>query len=262
MHLHACFDVGVFLDAALRNFQGAAADLNVGGEWWGCLVVCDPGFDDPLGRLRAVGTSTDRSPWSIQETLEHGSLVVRRQEHGRLVVIPGRQIPTEEALEVLALGTITRFQHRQALSDTLAKVQQAGATPVLPWGFGKWWFARGSSVRTILKNSAAGSVFVGDNGGRPRWSRMPKLITEAGSRGIWNLPGSDPLPFPSQVGRAGSVGFVLVGEVDEGRPAASICDRLAALRAQPRTYGRFESLPRFVRYQVAMQALKRTQAQT
>jgi len=71
------------------------------------------------------------------------------------------------------------------------------------------------------------------------------------------LPGTDPLPFKSEQTKAGRYGFLLDGAMDRDRPAAAIRDLLREQTAQPRAFGRLESLGRFLRNQVGMQIRKR-----
>ena len=66
------------------------------------------------------------------------------------------------------------------------------------------------------------------------------------------LPGSDPLPFPEQVDRAGSYGFLLEEGFEECRPAESLRKALRALESPPRTWGRCRDLTGFCQDQYAL----------
>ncbi|RMD64530.1 MAG: hypothetical protein D6826_02195, partial [Alphaproteobacteria bacterium] len=67
----------------------------------------------------------------------------------------------------------------------------------------------------------------------------------------------DPLPFPSEAGRAGGFGVIVATAVDPAHPAAAVLAALRSLDVQPPVYGRLESPGRFVRHQIRMQLRKR-----
>jgi hypothetical protein len=195
------------------------------------------------------------SRWSAGRTREAESILVTGPDTVPLVVIGGRQLVTREGVEVLALMTARDFPHGLELADTLRLVRQDGAIAVLPWGFGKWTFERGAAVTSVLRAST--DVFVGDNGGRWRLLLTPEMFALARSRSIAILPGSDPLPFPSQVNRAGAFGFVVPRAIDLDHPSRDLRHWLRSQTAQPRSYGRLESAVPFVLNQVRMQWRKR-----
>jgi hypothetical protein len=124
-------------------------------------------------------------------------------------MICGRQIATKERLEVLALGTDEAFEDNECLVDTMRRVRESEAIPVLNWGFGKWWSSRGVLVREFVNNASAGDFFLGDTGRRLRFAREPALFPLARSKQIGIIAGSDPLPFSRHVKTAGSYGFFL-----------------------------------------------------
>ena len=73
-----------------------------------------------------------------------------------VLVIAGRQIVSAERIEVLALGTRTQIPDGQPLAATIDAVRADGALAVLPWGFGKWWGARGRMVDAYLETATGG----------------------------------------------------------------------------------------------------------
>jgi hypothetical protein len=135
-------------------------------------------------------------------------------------------------------------------------VSAADALPVLPWGFGKWLSRRGALVEERIRFPQHNGLFLGDNGGRPGFRPRPRLFAIAETHGLIVLPGSDPLPLPSQEQRVAGFGFVLEGPIASDRPAESLKARLRALKASPRPYGEAARLVPFVRNQVYMQLRK------
>jgi hypothetical protein len=255
VHFHACFALARFLDAALENLRAGRRQLGL-GNGPGALLFTETSRDHVFRALRD-GRSPHSGPWSFEATDESGAIVAVREPGEALLVIAGRQVATGDGLEVLALGTDAEFPDGLPLGEALARVDAAGAIPVLPWGFGKWWLRRGRLVRDALLATAGPRFFLGDNAGRLRLMRDPPLFRAAAARGTLILPGSDPLPFRSQTTKAGRYGFALPGALDRGRPAEALKRILREQRAQPAVFGRRERLLDFCRLQLAMQLRKR-----
>lgn len=263
VHIHSCFDLNAFLDAALANFQGAAAKLGRRTAPAGWLLLTEQ-RDCHLFRHFHDNVDSNRSDrWAFSRTPEDCSVIARRcgNPAHELVIVAGRQVATRERLEVLALGTCDEFPDGLGLKAALATVLESGATAVLPWGFGKWWLARGRLIGDALATAEPGRVFVGDNGGRPGLIPRSVLFDVGAKRGIDDLPGSDPLPFQSEEGRAGSVGSVLEGNIDGRRPVAGLKDLIRNPVARPVRYGRPETVRRFVVNQLRMKAYNRAAAE-
>jgi len=262
VHFHACFDPQAFFDGAIRNFRRGAAQLDLAANSPRFLLFTEAAGDDYFRRLKQGALPGAHWPWRFRGTAEECSLIASRQRgEEELILVAGWQVVTREGLEVLALGVTERLPDGMKLIETLNAARDCGAVAVLPWGFGKWWFRRGKLVASVLDSPEVRElIFVGDNGGRPNFSRRPGHFALAESRGIHVLPGSDPLPFPSQEAKAGSYGFALDGKLDAARPAESLKQALRELKHQPPVYGHRERLPGFLRYQVSMQFRKRAQS--
>ena len=74
---------------------------------------------------------------------------------------------------------------------------------------------------------------------------------------MWVLPGSDPLPFAGQLAKVAGYGFVAEVALGRETPFATLKGCLDRLETSPRSFGRLETLPGFLRSQVAMQLQKR-----
>lgn len=270
VHFHGCFDLDSFLDAAARNFQGAAAELGLPAATPGCLLLAEMQGEQAFQRFRGEVGLERSGPWRFAATDEECSLVASRPDLPRseapppLVLVAGRQIRTREGLEVLALATLENFSDGLPFAGTLERVHWSGALPVVPWGFGKWWFERGGLVESLLQGREREAVFLGDNAGRPGLAPRPPLFRLAESHGVPVLPGSDPLPLAEHAGRAGSYGFLWDAGLDGGdgghatapaRPAAALVQALRQRRRtgwQPRVFGRCSGLLDFCRDQSAL----------
>lgn len=255
VHFHPCFDACRFLDSAGENFQVGARRCNLPASTPGCLMFTESQRADYFHRF-ADGWAIGDGPWRMRPTAEEVAVAALRDGQPRMFLIAGRQIVTAEGIELLALGSLGLIPDGGSIRAVVRRVQEAAAIAVAPWGFGKWRGHRGAILRELIEVEGAGGFYLGDNGGRLRWSRPPRLFRMATAGGVLILPGSDPLPFRAQESYAGRYGSVLRGQVDLQHPLESI-KRLLAQGGQPSFYGRREGLLNFVRYQVAMQMIKR-----
>lgn len=261
VHFYPPYSLRRFFDSAADNFASARRALGLPpAEVAGYLLLAE-GDEPPTfetWRDRAAGELA--GSWILRGTREAESLVARRKDGAAVVVVAGRQVRTEDGLEVLALCTGREFAEGRKLAATVRSVRRSGTIPVIPWGFGKWWGRRGELVAELLRSERPGSLILGDNAGRPALAPRPGLFRRAREKRIPILPGTDPLPFPGEEDGVGAFGAALRLDTDLERPAARLRERLAALRRTPARYGTGESLARFLRLQVRMQMRKRMSA--
>jgi hypothetical protein len=257
VHLHDCYAPGRVLDHAAANFE-RAADANGWEMPTGALLFTESAGVDRFARLEAGGEDT--GDWAIERTADAATLLAC---HGarRLLLVAGRQVVTGEGLEVLLLGTRVTLADGQPIREVLAQGERAGALRVVPWGVGKWLFARGRLLDQLIEAARPGDgFFLGDSGGRPFFWTRPRHFALAARRGIPVLPGTDPLPFRHQVARPGSFGFRLAWPAGTPLGAESIKARLRDRDARLTPYGRLEGLGSFIRHQIGMQLRKRRPA--
>jgi len=259
VHVHRCFDEGVFFDSALANVRALDGERGGGLDRIGCLLLTESAGEDVFSGLRSR-VRAGEGDWQFRPTEEACSLIACREGEGSLVVVAGRQIVSAEQVEVLALGTTAMLPDGRPLAQTLVAVRAAGALPALPWGFGKWLGRRGRLVAQQIAGARPGELFLGDNGGRLALSPRPRLFALAEARGLAILPGSDPLPFAPEVAKVARYGFVLQVPFDAAAPFAAIRRALAGLAGSPEPFGRLERWPSFVHHQIAMQLEKRRRA--
>lgn len=256
VHCYPGVPFAAFFDNAARNFSAGAArrGCRPAAAW---LLLTETAADDAFAALAGLAAVGD---WELRPTAERISVVARGPlANFPIVIVAGRQIVTSEGLEVLAIGTTETFADGMDLEASIAAVQLAGALVILPWGFGKWWGQRGRILADRLAVTPPGTLFLGDNGGRPALSLQPSAFATAARRNIPVLPGSDPLPLTAEAATsAGRYGFILEAVVDAGRPAEGLKELLLLLRDQPLTFGRRQSLLPFVHRQLSMQWRKRS----
>jgi len=223
VHLHDERDARRTLENASATFRRTTgrADIAV------CLLAERSGFNvfESL-RAKLVPTRETESLWL--------------DESRRLLVLAGRQIVSAEGLEILGLASLVpdRLDGRPAreiVSDLLAR----GALTVLPWGAGKWFGHRGRIVDRLLWETET-SLFLGDNGGRPRFWPVRRF-----GRGVRVLAGSDPLPIPEGSAAIGSFGCLMQGSLPIDAPAAALRRYLSDPETRVERYGRLASPLRF-----------------
>lgn len=258
VHIHRCFDTGVFLASAARNFRSAAAESCPGQPYRAVLCLTEDAGTSEFGHFRKLaGAHSGLNGWSVSRTGERHSLVASHHDLGELTILAGRQIRCEEGLEVLALGTSRSFDDGITVNAAIEQIHREAALAILPWGFGKWTGRRGRVVRRVLKSYTPEEIFLGDNSGRlARWPE-PGEFALARQRGFRILPGTDPLPFSSEVTRAASYGLAVPGNLSSTEPARALIGILSDLSVETRPFGRLETPLRFLRNQLAMQLVKR-----
>jgi hypothetical protein len=257
VHLHDCFLPTAFLDSAHRNFTAAARACGWPAPL-GILMLTESQGADQFGRLaKLAGDPAAIRPWTVTAAPDPCALDVRSGER-RLIIVAGRQVVCLEGLEVHVLGTRATIPDGGSLSDVLAEGARLRALRVVPWGAGKWLFGRGRILSEAIATQRPGDgFFLSDASGRPFFWPTPRHFKEAARRGIRVLRGTDPLPLPAELGRAGRFGFRLEGALDLDHPTEGIASALRDERSRLTPYGRLERTLPFVRHQVFMQQRKR-----
>ena len=265
VHIYNCFDLQAFLDSALTNFKTQAARCGHEDTFTALLLLTESKGENWFQHLegyaregRVIGNPSSKN-WSFHSTGENCSLQLRCNGSQGLFIIAGRQIVTAEGLEILALATDKNFNEGTSIEQIIQSIRDTGAIPVIPYGFGKWIGRRGMILRNLLEKTEDPRLFLGDNGGRPLFLPRPSHFMQAEKKGIRILPGSDPLPFPSECERAGSFGFSVKGSISSTHPARDITRILLDSTCIFKPYGQREHLPRFFRNQLLMQIFKRSQ---
>lgn len=251
VHIHACYGLDGFFDHAYGNLNRAANGASDAALY---LLMTECAGDDFFGRLRQQQLVPQH--WQISATDEPESLIAVHGER-RLRVVAGRQVACREGLEVLMLGTTGQFKDRRPIREVLAEATGLGLAHVIPWGAGKWFFARGKLLSGLLREHQTPLFFLGDEGGRPGFWPYPSHFSEGAKLGVRDLPGTDPLPFAHDVEKVGKVGFRTVIDLDERRPAQSLLSVLKGNASPIERFATLEPPVRFVRNQVAMQLRKR-----
>ncbi|TKB07610.1 hypothetical protein [Desulforhopalus sp. IMCC35007] len=231
--------------------------MNNGDKASFVLLLTESKTADYFSRIRLE--SEQRSgllseKWSINKTDEQESLRLSHADWPGfpLYIFAGRQIVTSERLEVLALATACKISDGLSTQEAIDAVHGQNGIAVLPWGAGKWLGARGEVIQKIIESGEAGSLFVGDNGGRPTFWAAPKQFDLAARRNIALLPGTDPLPLSGEDKRVGSYGASLEGEISEVTPAADFKRLLSTSGVDVKPFGARMNPFRFFKAQISL----------
>lgn len=257
VHIHECYNLTQFLNSAEFNFRKQANKLNT-NSYVGVLCLTEISGINTFDKLKNIAEKEERiSEWKINFTKEVNTLSVTKNSF-QIFVIAGRQIVTEKKLEVLAIGLKEDYQDGKPIGEVINHVVEAGAFPIIPWGFGKWFSPRKQTLEKIILQKKSYPIFLGDNGNRPWIFNKSKLFKLANkNNNVLDLPGSDPLPFKREVQKPGSFGFYIENVINQDKPFDSIYKIITTSKEQFNTYGKLESLFYFVKNQVAMQLVKR-----
>lgn len=254
-HLRRCFNAVTFLKEALTNFVQAAPGSDQECSATGVLCLVDASQEKGFERLSRLAKRSGEElggKFHPRETEEEASLDFRVGGNRRLIVVAGRQVQSQENLELLTVGTRHRFEsgvHADRLIHTTADI---GGIPIVPWGVGKWMGKRGKVVKQLLQDPSLPQFFLGDSAHRPTFWPKPSLFRRGRKHDIWNLPGTDPFPLPKEVDRVGSYGLMLKGKLDTKRPVQDLKRKLTGATMPIDLFGSRMAPFRFVRNQALM----------
>ena len=214
VHLYPCYDLNAALLYGFDNLQHLAHTVG----WANSADVLKVLFlterhDCEIFNGLAQGRCIHPG-FSIEPSDEGGALWVNfRQRPGRLLIVAGRQIVTQEKLELLALAMPEKIQDGSPIFQAIEEVLARGGVPVLNWSPGKWFGKRGRKVKELIKLSSKDRFLVGDIGMRPKIWGEPILFALARRSGFRLAAGSDPLPFKGEERNIGSFGVVAEAEI-------------------------------------------------
>jgi hypothetical protein len=253
VHLHACHSLQRLFMISLQNFRQALQRFHIYEPFEAFLLLTESAGTNRFDELRAMVGADRSDDFNIVSTPEDITLHVETQGGQSLYVVAGKQIVTAERLEVLALGYPHAYPDGRPLTYVLDDLRESGCLRVIPWGAGKWLGKRGRIVKALIASWGNEPLFLGDNGNRPFFWPLPEVFAGVGKNHLYNLPGSDPLPFSGEEKKAGRCGFMLRGALNNHLPFEGLKSRLIA---DPRTaipYGTPERFIPFFKNQLSMQ---------
>lgn len=244
VHLYDAYDLDACFTFAFDNFRRIERGCGPAGASGAIKLLCLAERRDcrMFERLREGGKGVPLSRHRVEPGAELAAVVVRNAADETLHLVAGRQVATRERLEVLALGGDVGVPDGKDILETIGRVRDEGALPVLAWAVGKWTGRRAEVVRSVLGVESPATLYIGDSSMRPNGWPRPRLMREAAARGFAIVAGSDPLPFPGQEALVASYGICASGDFDERAPVAGFRQLLTTGRPQFSFAGRRDSI--------------------
>lgn len=258
VHIYRTYEISSFLESSLWNFTKIRQQYHLKPPFAYFLLLAEARGSYSFTELQR--SVLKKAPDFQFVTVEEGdTLCATVEDDVRLYLVRGRQIITKEKLEILAFGVDCNTLDGCSFDEVLTGLQGIpDCMVVLPWGVGKWLGRRGEIIKEIIQNWNGDSpLFLGDNGNRPRFWSLSKLFADAGEEGMYNLPGSDPLPVAHHDKRAGSYGFMFSADLDSTSPFKSLYQNVSAAPEKIVPYGEPNTNSSFIKEQVFMQINKR-----
>lgn len=268
VHIHPDFPLEELFDAALLNFQEAAAVAGDRESRDYVLLLTENVGVSVFSELQSIAESDEAAPsahpssnagrWQYHAVGESNCLLARNPEGESLYIFAGLQLISSEQLEVLSLCATHECADRTlSLGDMITKVWEEGGVAVVPWGVGKWMGRRGAILDTLIHDGHRYPVILGDNGNRPLFWPYPKHLATSEKRGWPVISGSDPLPVAGHHRRVGSYGAWVAGRrLDAARPVTDIKSILTSAGGL-KPFGKKTGVYRFLRDQLLVNARKR-----
>lgn len=257
VHLHDCFDRELFFNSILKNAVSYTHGHDQEENFAIAIFLAESKNSNNFEKFsKEARLSNTIGKCEIRQTDEECSLNIRAENGMNIYLISGRQIITSENIEVLALATSEKFDDGLPIKSLIDSITKAQAIPVIPWGFGKWTGKRGALVTQLIQSNDTMPFFLGDNGGRTAFLPYPAHFLLAKQKGFKILPGTDPLPFPSECKRVGSFGCIMQTELSKKFPAAHIKEFLFNSNSVIQTYGKLVTPYRFLLNQIRIQFKK------
>lgn len=190
LHLYPCFDLPLAFNQFLDNTSRLGAQA--------ARVACLAERHDCQYYQSMVSGETMPDGFRLQEVSDNQISLMRKIDGLSLTLIPGRQIISQERVEILALGCQEIIEDGQPALDVVYQIIQLGQVPVMPWSPGKWFGARGELIKKLITELEPGDFLIGDTPLRPYGWTTPGLMKLARTRGYAVVAGSDPLPFSGE----------------------------------------------------------------
>lgn len=227
-HLYPCYNPANAIGNLMRNLDlmaQSAGGPHVGQDVFKIAFLAESRQHDYFHKIQR--NEIDFSPVGLEVLAGPEEHCVSLGKDGKalLALVAGRQIVTEEKIEILGLGMEEIVPDGLPAGEVIEKIIAADALPVLAFSPGKWLFRRAGIVRRLVETKFSRPLLIGDSALRPLGWGMPEIMRRAGGQ---ILAGSDPLPLPGDDKYAGCYGFICRSSFDPARPLSSMKAIMAA----------------------------------
>lgn len=249
VHVYHCYEAEKFLSQAARNSDASDPAAN--------LILClteSSGFNFFQKLENNASSNTLVAGWSISKIPGHPAVVLNKAGQ-QIIIIAGRQIITQQGLEVIALFNNFEYNDGEDTQSIIDKINQDNGIAVLPWGVGKWLGKRGTIITDLLKTNKPDKLVIADISARPSLWPVPEQFSVAKKSGYNCLYGTDPLPLNHDQLRIASAGMVLDLSSD---PVQAVADMKNILIEQlpEKIFGKRVSALRFLKDQLMLRINK------
>ncbi|KAA3599682.1 MAG: hypothetical protein D8M57_03955 [Candidatus Scalindua sp. AMX11] len=249
VHYYNCYDPERFFDAAITNLEISFRSNNSKeGNLQKILLFTEGKEHNNFSRFKNNGIRGHN--FGFENTKEGCSLILTKNSEPHCFILAGRQIVTQEKLEILSLASTHKIEDGLPAKEVVTTLLDRKEITVLPWGVGKWFFKRGKTIKKIVKEYHSPYLFIGDNGARPSFWPTPKLYDISKEFGVRVVSGSDPLPFSEDTCRVGTFGFTIEGRVSVDKPAESFRNILLSNKGSITLFGNRDNARQFLRRQL------------
>ncbi len=250
VHIYDCFNLEKFFDSAIKNMNHFYHTLYPKETSFEKILLLTEGRkNDFFSQFKKNREFSNDSGYHFLDTKEDISLVLARHNKPLCYLLKGRQIVTREDLEVLLVASGQGIEDGLPIETVIERILNKNDIAVLAWGFGKWFFKRGSVIHSLIKKYRFPGLFIGDNSGRPTFWPIPQQFKRAKEYDIPIISGSDPLPFSDEVHKVGTYGFSVEGKFNKNEPAGSIWEILLSPETTIDFFGRRDNALSFFKRQ-------------
>ncbi len=252
VHIYDCYDLEKFFDSAIKNmnhFYHTLYPNTKESPFEKILLLTEGRKNDFFSQFKKNRGFSNDSGYHFLDTKEDISLVLARHNKPLCYLLKGRQIVTREDLEVLLVASGQGIEDGLPIETVIERILNKNDIAVLAWGFGKWFFKRGSVIHSLIKKYRFPGLFIGDNSGRPTFWPIPQQFKRAKEYDIPIISGSDPLPFSDEVHKVGTYGFSVEGKFNKNEPAGSIWEILLSPETTIDFFGRRDNALSFFKRQ-------------
>lgn len=221
VHLYPDYDIGAILRLCSERLHKLAPDA--------VPVACLTERHDChfFKEIQENGLPDNKSIIGIEKPDDKQSLLFRFGDGvPPLFLIPGRQIATQERIELHCIGKDAVIPDGDTAIQTARRILEIDAVAVLPWGVGKWLFKRSHIIEKLLDTFSPKELRIGDSAMRPWFWPEPRPMQKAADSGYTILAGSDPLPHEHNGQWVGQYATILNHPFDQGHPSRSVISAL------------------------------------
>ncbi len=259
VHFYENFNPDIFIKSVTENFKNLSnKDETKFEKAIKIIFLTESGENDFFNRIKNNSLPMKNKDVHTERTGEECSILIKSNGDSLFYIIRGRQIITEENIEVLSVGPGQKIKDGLPANEVLEILRERDELAILAWGVGKWLFKRGKVVKKLLNSPKAPLLIIGDNSARPSIWFKPFIYRRGEKLGIPIVNGSDPLPLDGETERAGSYFSILKGNFDPNKPLESIKNILKSDTKNIKNLGKRDSLINFLNRQFKIMIKKYT----